>query len=156
VWDWFNYENAVAWNIMPAPEQRLRLTPTRYRVADLCVYPKGTTVFDESDATYIFTRPPLIPVEVQSPEDTVVGIFERLEDYEKFGIEHNWLIDPKTRHGWAYHKGNLIRQERFEVPGTPIYLSLDEMFLKVDPDIEEFIKHSCGSRRVRIGGTRPL
>ncbi|MGH9629907.1 MAG: Uma2 family endonuclease, partial [Bryobacteraceae bacterium] len=43
-------------------ETRMRVSPTRFRVPDVCVYEKEP---DEQ----VFTKPPLLVIEVLSPED---------------------------------------------------------------------------------------
>jgi hypothetical protein len=57
---------------------------------------------------------------------------QRIEDYITFQVPNIWLVDPKERIGWDCSSGNWIRRERFEVAGTPIYLSLDELFHDLD------------------------
>jgi hypothetical protein len=43
-------------------------------------------------------------------------------------------VDPETRSGWDLSDGNWVRKERLEVAGTPIYLSLRELFAQIDKD----------------------
>ena len=125
--NWFN-ERGREWNIRSIQEQRTRLTPTRYRVPDVCVFSR--TLPRES----IFTQPQLVAIEVLSPEDKHSKIQERIEDFINFGIRNVWVVDPIKRMGWNCSDGNWTRQERFTVSGTPIYLSLHELFLRIDAE----------------------
>jgi hypothetical protein len=42
------------------------------------------------------------------------------------------VVDPLARTGWDCSDANWLRKERFEVPKTPIYLSLTELFADLD------------------------
>lgn len=59
-------------------EQRVRLSPTRVRVPDLCVLLEAQP---DDDVTSV---PPFICVEILSPDDSVSSMMERLEDYSAF------------------------------------------------------------------------
>ena len=51
-----------------------------------------------------------------------------------FGVPNLWVIEPETLVGWDCRDGNWVRKERLEVTNSPIYLSLPELFAKVDED----------------------
>ena len=76
----------------------------------------------------------MIAIEVLSPEDRQSLVQQRIQDFIDFGVKHIWVIDPKKRTGWECSDGNWRRKERFEVAGSAIYLSLDELFFKIDED----------------------
>ncbi|HKW99955.1 MAG TPA: Uma2 family endonuclease [Bryobacteraceae bacterium] len=90
----FNREKP--WGIHVFPEQRLQVTATRFRVPDICVIP-GPRPKEQ-----IFTRPPLICIEILSPEDTMTRMQERIEDYLRFGVPHVWVLDPRTKRAYDY------------------------------------------------------
>ena len=85
----------------------------------------------------IFTRPQLIAIEVLSPEDRQSRIQARLSDFLAFGVKHVWVIDPYARKGWDCTTGVWLDHERFTVSGTPIYLTLAELFEQLDADKDE-------------------
>jgi Uma2 family endonuclease len=122
---WF-HRNARQWKIRVVQEQRTRLTPTRVRIPDVSVFSRDLPV------EQVFTRPQLIAVEVLSPEDRHARVQEKIDDYRTFGVPHIWVVDPKTRAGWDCSTGNWLRQESFEVAGSPVYLSLAELFRELD------------------------
>jgi Uma2 family endonuclease len=72
------------------PEQRVQVKPRRYRVPDICVVLGGTK-------EKIFTSPPFLCVEILSPEDRMVRVWERIQDYFEMGVPNVWVIDPETR-----------------------------------------------------------
>ena len=82
----------------------------------------------------VFTKPQLIAIEVLSPEDRHSRVDLRLNNFREFGVPNIWVVDPETRTGWDCSDGNWVRKERFEVANSPIYLSLPELFQKIDED----------------------
>ena len=50
----------------------------------------------------ILCTPPLIAIEILSPEDRVVRMLRRMDDYLAFGIPNVWLIDPEERRAFIY------------------------------------------------------
>jgi Uma2 family endonuclease len=124
---WF-HSRSRDWSIRSIQEQRTRLAPTLYRIPDVSIFRRDTPV------EQIFTRPQLIAIEVLSPEDRHSRLQNKIKDYIQFQVPNIWIIDPKTREGWDCSTGNWVRKERFEVAGTLIYLSLDELFSDLDAE----------------------
>src|SRR5579883_1378238 len=71
---WF-YQHEKEWNIRAIQEQRTRLTPTRYRIPDVCVFRR------DLPREQIFTHPQLVAIEVLSPEDRQTRLQERIDDF---------------------------------------------------------------------------
>jgi Uma2 family endonuclease len=116
------------WNCFVYPEQRVQVSPTRFRVPDVCVYlgPKPTE--------QLFQTPPFICIEILSPKDRVTRMEQKIDDYFTFGVSHVWVIDPKTRRAWTYRKDGrskvsdgVLRTEApaFEVPLQEIFAGID-------------------------------
>ncbi len=124
---WFR-EHRREWRIRAVQEQRTRVASTKVRIPDVCVFPRDVPI------EQVFTRPQLIAIEVLSPEDRHSRIEARMSNFRDFGVPNLWVVDPETRSGWDLSDGNWVRKERFEVAGTPIYLSLPELFQKIDED----------------------
>jgi Uma2 family endonuclease len=122
---WF-HRKAKEWKIRVVQEQRIRLTPTRVRIPDVSVFSRDLPI------EQVFTHPQLIAIEVLSPEDRHTKMQQRIGDYIAFQVPNIWIVDPKQRIGWDCSTGNWIRTKRFEVAGSPIYLSLDELFRELD------------------------
>ena len=76
----------------------------------------------------------MIAIEVLSPEDRLSRIDERLNNFRGFGVPNIWVVDPQKRSAWDCSDGNWVRKERLEVANSPIYLSLPELFAKIDED----------------------
>jgi len=116
------------WGVEVFPELRTQTAATRFRVPDVLVVQKG-----ESFQRYV-TQPPLIAIEILSPEDTLRRMQEKAAEYRLFGIENIWIIDPEPRIAYRYtgtafeevHSGEL------SAPGTPVRVALSEMFAELD------------------------
>ena len=120
--------NRRAWNIVAGTEIRVQVRPSNYRVPDVCVLRRAGPI------PPIIRVPPLICIEILSPEDRVQRTQERIDDYARMGVEHIWLVDPISRHAWfARPDGSLMHVDgEFTVHGTPIRVDLAEIFADLD------------------------
>ena len=121
---WF-LQHESKWGVMTSTEQRTRASSTRVRVPDLVVVVAGPQ-------PPVIQEPPLLVVEILSPDDTYSEIEDRSRDYMNMGVETVWLIDPKTRTGRMCVANAWKSAPRLEVPGTPIYVELAELFSFLD------------------------
>jgi len=112
------------WNVRVFTEQRVQVKPTRFRIPDLCA------VAGRRPAEQVFTRPPLLCVEILSPDDTLESIQERIDDYLAFGVACVWVISPRTRRGWIYTLDSIAEAKdgTMRVTGTEIEVPLVELF----------------------------
>jgi Uma2 family endonuclease len=86
------------WSIFVFPEQRVQVSPRRYRVPDICVY------VGEEPQDQIFRTAPFICIEILSPEDRWERNQQRIDDYLKFGVPYIFVINPRERRAWACAK----------------------------------------------------
>jgi Uma2 family endonuclease len=75
-------------------ETRLRITPSRFRVPDVCAY------LSEPDEE-VFTSPPLLCVEVLSPEDRMSKVVTLAREYLAMGVPVVWVIDAAGRQAFT-------------------------------------------------------
>ena len=129
--------NMDSWGVYGLTEQRVQIAPRKFRVPDVCVLRLGDPTDD------ILIRPPLIAIEILSPEDTIRRAAKKAAEYIEFGVEHVWVIDPHARVGYRGTASGLERVSggEFSVPGTPITVRIAELFEKLD--------------RIRAGGGKP-
>ena len=106
------------WQIESLPDVRVQVRRERFRVPDVCV-----SAASSSD-TRIVTTPPLVVVEVLSPEDRIANYHERIADYMGMGIRGVWVIDPETGKGWDCSSRNWIETAIFRLTDSPVYLDL--------------------------------
>jgi Uma2 family endonuclease len=88
--------NQTKWKVIALPEQRLRITSTRYRVPDLLVVPA------DYDRSPIVSIAPLLCIEILSPDDTIREIVERSEDYLGLGTPQVWIFDPAKKRAYIH------------------------------------------------------
>ncbi|HEY0758510.1 MAG TPA: Uma2 family endonuclease [Acidisarcina sp.] len=113
------------WNIQPVTECRMRVNEQRTRIPDLAVLSRGPH-------PSVLTDPPLIVVEVLSPDDTYGDMRERALDYSRMGIAHIWLVDPLTRTGQVFHENRWNDVTEFAVPSTSVRITLASLFAEFD------------------------
>jgi Uma2 family endonuclease len=123
----FNLHRAN-WKVRVFPELRTQTQTTRFRVPDVLVVHAG-----EKMERYV-TQPPLIAIEILSPEDSLRAMQEKAAEYRSFGIEHIWIIDPEPRLAYRYTGSSLeeVHSGELAVPGTQIRVVLREMFAELD------------------------
>jgi hypothetical protein len=59
------------------------------------------------------------------------------EDSDRMGIPNHWVIDPETRTGLVRQGGEPTPVMRFEVPGTPIYMEIAQLFAQLDEENQQ-------------------
>jgi Uma2 family endonuclease len=120
--------NIDIWGVYGLTEQRIRIAPRKYRIPDVCVLRLDAPVDD------ILNLPPLIAIEILSPEDRWARVLIKASEYRDFGVENVWVIDPRRRKVFAATAGELreIEDGIFEVKGTPIRVQAGELFAKLD------------------------
>ncbi len=76
-----------------AVEYRVRVSETRVRVPDVCVV---------RELEAIVTKPPLLCVEVLSPDDCWSRTNHVISDYQTMGVPCVWVIDPWLSRAWIF------------------------------------------------------
>jgi Uma2 family endonuclease len=83
--------------LLVLPEIRIQINQRRFRVADIAVWKA-----DEEIGDRIPSMPPFLVVEIMSPEDRMVRMVTRIQDYLAAGVKWIWLIDPLDRRAIVY------------------------------------------------------
>ena len=121
--------NRRSWGLRCITELRVQVRPTRYRIPDVCVVSASEPIVP------ILTRPPMLCVEVLSPEDRFQRIVTRCGEYLAMGVPYVWIIDPATRECWTLTAagGALpMLEEAFTLPGTPVRVAIADIFEEID------------------------
>jgi len=122
---WFgNHEQQ--WGVQVVTEQRVQVSPTRVRIPDVALLPSGAQ-------PEVIVDPPLLVVEILSPDDSYSDTQERAQDYREMGVETVWIVDPKTRSGRMCSGLEWVEASRLEVKGTPLYVNLPDIFSHSTP-----------------------
>jgi Uma2 family endonuclease len=115
------YNRRKEWGICVVPEQRIQVSPTRFRVPDVCVVVGEPT-------GQIFREPPLVCIEILSPDDRLSRMNERVADYLQFGVRYVWMVDPKTRKAWRCTPGAMIEAQELRTENPAMVVPLEELF----------------------------
>lgn len=115
-------------HVIARPELRVQVKTARFRVPDICVLRKTTP------REQIVTQPPLLCIEILSPEDTVQRTRERVRDFLEMGVPEVWVADPATRSVTVYSGTTSVEHAAGEliVPETPVTLTLVDIFRVLD------------------------
>ena len=79
-------------------EIRIQINARRYRVADIAVWR------DDNIGSGIPTVPPFLVVEILSPEDRMVRMLPKIQEYPSIGVEWVWVVDPAERAAMCFSK----------------------------------------------------
>ena len=110
-------------------ELRVQVSASRFRIPDVCVVAASDPIAG------ILRKPPLLCVDVLSPEDRLQRIVTRAQDYQRMGVPHIWIIDPATREAWTMdaNGGALpMLEDAFTIPGTLVRLTIADIFEEID------------------------
>jgi Uma2 family endonuclease len=118
------------WGVEVFPELRTQTKATNFRVPDVLVVRAGDRI------KRFVTNPPLIAIEIRSPEDEFPDMRKKSAEYRSFGVENIWVIDPESRIAYRYAESDLaeVTNGELTVLGTPIRVVLSEMFAELDRD----------------------
>ena len=82
------------------PEIRIQIGPRRFRVADVAVWK------NDDIGTGIPIVPPFLAIEILSPEDRMVRMLPKIQEYLSIGVEWVWVIDPGEASALSYSQKN--------------------------------------------------
>jgi len=86
--------------IRVVPVIRIRIGERRYRVADIAVWRAGDI------GKRIPTVPPFLAIEILSPEDRMVRMLPKIQEYLSIGAEWIWVIDPDEGKALIYSQAS--------------------------------------------------
>ncbi|MBI4902965.1 MAG: Uma2 family endonuclease [Acidobacteria bacterium] len=109
--------------LLSLPELRIRIMPEHFRIADIAA-------FDREPFEDVPEVPPLIVVEVLSPDDIHAELMRRFADFESLGVPHIWLVDPIAKRFAIYHDESLTATTQFSVPAHGVLIRLTDIFIK--------------------------
>src|SRR5438128_1828365 len=69
---------------------RSRVADTRVRIPDISVYAGAEPTED------VPSEPPLMAIEIVSPDDRHSDLMQKFEEYKAWGVKHIWLVNPRN------------------------------------------------------------
>jgi Uma2 family endonuclease len=114
------------WNVWVLPEQRIRIGPRRFRVPDFCIIPRDREIEE------VPTKPPLVCIEILSPEDRWSRVERRIEDFLAMGVERVWVFDPQERQVFECTRSGRrqVLEDVLEAP--PVSIRISELMAELD------------------------
>lgn len=111
------------WGIHVYPEVRVRIRPGRYLIPDLAI------ISGPKPVEAVFTTPPLIWIEILSPEDKPIRVNRKVRELLEFGVPYIWIIDPETLESEVHtqHGGASLTDGIFRLPNSPIEVPLQAL-----------------------------
>lgn len=118
------FRRRKAWNIHAFPEQRIKIRARKYMIPDLCVV-VGTEPDEE-----IFETPPLLWIEILSPEDRPIRVNKKAKEVLAFGTSYVWVIDPQDLESELHTRegSTILKDFTLRIPNTPIEVNLQQVF----------------------------
>ena len=114
------FRRRKAWGVNVYTEQRIRVGHGKYKLPDLCI------VHGPRPATVIFDQPPLVIIEILSPEDRPLRVDQTIAEWLEFGAGYVWVIDPETQESVVHTAQGRVRltDATLRVPATAIEIPL--------------------------------
>jgi Uma2 family endonuclease len=104
-------------SVFACTELRLRLREGLVLIPDVCVF------CPERPASRFPDFPPLVAIEIMSPDDRLTAVRDKLEEYRAWGVKHVWLVDPHSRRMYICNPGLTevasLRIEEIDAELTP-------------------------------------
>jgi len=107
--------------LFPKPELRVKLREGLYYIPDVAVFHGNDPV------ELVPSHPPLIAIEILSPDDSMTAVRGKLEDYRNWGVQHVWLIDPHSQRLYTCD-GGLREVAELTIPELSITVPNAELF----------------------------
>ena len=115
-----------AWGVNVYSEQRVRVRKGKYKLPDVCIVQGGRP------STPVFEVPPLVAIEILSPEDRPLRVDKTIAEWLAFGVGYVWVIDPETMESMLHTAAGRVPvpDATLRIPGTAIEIPL----LRLDDD----------------------
>ncbi len=104
--------------LVPFIETRLRVADMKFRIPDVCAY-------ETRPAESVFTQPPVLCVEILSPEDRLHRIAKVAQDYLSMGVPTVWLLDPIGKRAYVADPVSGLHEVRERIAAAEGRVSFD-------------------------------
>jgi Uma2 family endonuclease len=105
-------------------EVRHAVTPNHlYRIPDVAVFAGQEPTQPVPDT------PPLVAIEIVSPDDRLTETMKKFSEYRHWGVEHIWLIDPVEKQFYTYDSTGLHPVQNLALPQYSFTITLADLAL---------------------------
>lgn len=123
---WFE-RHMDEWDIHMMSETRTRVNSEDVRLPDVAV------CLGELTPGKTLDEPPLIAIEILSPDDSFADLRDRAEDFAGMGVRNIWLLDSGKRIAFSWNAGAWMPASELRVSGSPVYLDLGWLWGRIPP-----------------------
>ena len=116
------------WGVHAFVEQRVQVSPTRFRIPDVCV------TVGAKPTEQILRTPPFLTIEILSKKDRRRNVLEKIDDYLAFGVLFVWVIDPRSQEGWVHTTAGVeqVKDGILRTQDPALEMSLPEIFASIE------------------------
>ena len=116
------FQRERQWGIHAVVEVRLKIRPRKYRVPDVMVL--------SAAASYppVIEQPPLLCIEIVSPDDKLPDLVIRAGDYLALGVPVTWILDPEKQQAFVYSDQGTVQSSEAVLRHGQIDLPVAELF----------------------------
>ncbi len=118
---YFFRQRSEATGLYVRSELRHRVREAHYRIPDVAV-------FEGKPSEQVPSRPPLIAIEILSPDDRIGYVIPKLEEYLKWGVKHIWAADPEDRKLFTYGHEGLHETTQLALPEYGLVIEGSTLF----------------------------
>jgi Uma2 family endonuclease len=101
-------------------ELRLKLREGLYLIPDVCV-------FRAAQSSSVPDQPPIIAIEILTPDDRMSSVREKLDQFKAWGVAHVWLVDPHSKRMYSCDQG-LLEVGVLTIPELGLEIKAAEIF----------------------------
>jgi Uma2 family endonuclease len=101
-------------------ETRMKIRTGLYLISDVAV-------FHPAEPGLVPESPPLVAIEVLSPDDRLGEVRAKLEEYRSWGVAHVWLVDPHSQRMYTSEAG-LHEAPSLSVPELGVEVTPSDLF----------------------------
>src|SRR2546423_420417 len=98
---------AEKFGLTPCTEIRVRLAEGIYRIIDVAMF--------SGNPQRIPSDPPVVAVEIVSPDDKYNDLLAKLDEYREWGVQHIWLVEPGLEKLHVYDVSGLREVQALEI-----------------------------------------
>jgi len=109
-----------ALSLWPSVETRVEIREDVFLIPDVAV-------FQGVKPELVPKTPPIVVIEVLSPDDKLAKVREKLEEFRAWGVTHVWLVDPHSKRMYTCDAG-LVEVATLRIPELSVELKPADIF----------------------------
>lgn len=108
------------WNIRAYTELTIKVRENWYPIPDVCVYT------EPAPQERYPSVPPLLWIEILSPGDSMVDVWEKANELIRCGVPYVWIVNPETLESELRTASGVthLKDKTLAIPETPIVIPL--------------------------------